>query len=164
MTRRRVSEWMPSDRLASASSNPPDSTGQIAVTEPVRVKPAQPAWMTWTGRILSFLPVPLFAMSAYFKFNPPPEIAKDFAKLGYTAGQMQIIGAVEVLCVVIYLIPQTAVLGAILLAGYLGGATEVHAHQQDPGFVTPIVIGVILWLGLFLREPRLRALVPFRKS
>lgn len=124
--------------------------------------PVQPKWKTWTGRILSFLPIPLLAMSAYFKLNPPAEMVPQMEKMGYTMEQMRAIGIVEIACAVIYLIPQTAVLGAILLTGYLGGATEVHVRAKE-SFVAPVIIGVILWLGLYFRDPRLRALIPFRK-
>jgi len=103
-----------------------------------------------------------FGASAFFKFNPTPEIVEGFTKMGFTAELMRTIGVVEVACLVIYLIPQTAVLGAILLTGYLGGATEVHVHQKE-SFVPPVIIGVIAWFGIFLRDPRLRALLPFRK-
>lgn len=124
--------------------------------------PSQSRWLTWVGRMLSALIIFPFGMSAFFKFNPPPEIAENFVKMGFTAEQMRMIGVVEVACLVIYLIPQTAVLGAILLTGYLGGATEVHVHQKE-SFAPPVIIGVIVWLGIFLRDPRVRALIPFRK-
>lgn len=122
----------------------------------------QTKWKIWTGRILSLLPIPLFAMSAYFKLNPPAEMVPQMEKMGYTMEQMRAIGIVEIVCAVIYLIPQTAVLGAILLTGYLGGATEVHVRGKEP-FIAPVIIGVVLWLGLYFRDPRLRELIPFRK-
>lgn len=124
--------------------------------------PLQSKGLTWAGRILSALMIVPFGMSAFFKFNPPAEIVENFVKMGFTADQMRMIGVVEVACLVVYLIPQTAVLGAILLTGYLGGATEVHVHQKEL-FVAPVIIGVIVWLGIFLRDPRVRALIPFRK-
>ncbi len=133
------------------------------MSEATPVKPTQPKWKTWTGWILSLLPVAPMAMSAFFKIKPPPEILEEFGKMGFTADLMRIIGVVEIACVVIYLIPQTAVLGAILLTGYLGGATEVHAQKQEWQFIAPVAFGVIFWLGLFLRDPRQRVLIPFRK-
>lgn len=125
-------------------------------------QPAQPTWMTWTGRVLSVLPILAFGMSAYFKFNPPAEMVPQMEKMGLSMEQIRTIGFVEVACAVIYLIPQTAVLGAILLTGYLGGATEVHVRMQE-SFLPPVIIGVIVWLGIFFRDPRVRALIPFRK-
>jgi hypothetical protein len=72
------------------------------------------------------------------------------------------LGITEVACTIIYLIPRTAVLGAILLTGYFGGATATHVRVGDPSFVGPVVLGVLVWLGLFLRDDRLRALIPLR--
>jgi hypothetical protein len=68
---------------------------------------------------------------------------------------------VELACLALYWIPRTSVLGAILLAAYLGGATSIHVRVGDPFFMTPL-LGVLFWGGLYLREPRLRALIPFR--
>ena len=74
------------------------------------------------------------------------------------------LGIVELVCTIIYLVPRTAILGAILLTGYLGGATATHVRAGDPAaqFLTPVVFGALLWLGLYLRCARLRALIPFR--
>lgn len=72
------------------------------------------------------------------------------------------LGVVQVACTLIYLIPQTAVLGAILLTGFLGGAVATHVRVSEPFFM-PIIVAVVFWLGLYLREPRLRALVPWRR-
>ena len=71
------------------------------------------------------------------------------------------IGITELVCTILYVIPQTAVLGAILLTGYLGGAVVTHVRMGEP-FILPALFGVVLWLGLYLRDPRLRVLIPFR--
>jgi hypothetical protein len=71
------------------------------------------------------------------------------------------LGILEVSCVIIFLIPRTAVLGAILIAAYMGGATATHVRVGDPFYAT-VLVGVFVWLGLWLREPRLRALLPLR--
>ncbi len=78
---------------------------------------------------------------------------------------MFIIGIVELACMILYLIPVTSILGAILLAGYLGGAVATHVKMGDgpDGFGPALILGVLLWLGLFLREPRLRTLIPFKR-
>jgi len=73
------------------------------------------------------------------------------------------LGIVEASCAILYLIPRTAVLGAILVTGYLGGAVATHARVGDPAFITPALLGVIAWLGLFLRDRRVRALIPLRR-
>jgi hypothetical protein len=71
------------------------------------------------------------------------------------------IGLLELLCAVLYLVPQTALLGAVLLTGYLGGAVATHLRIGEP-FVLPLVLGVLIWAGLWLRDPRLRGLLPLR--
>ena len=70
---------------------------------------------------------------------------------------------IEAILAILYLVPQTAVLGAILLTGYLGGAPATHVRINDPTWVVPVVTGVLLWLGLYLRDEKLRALVPLRR-
>ena len=132
------------------------------MSDPQPPAPQQSKGMTWGGRILSILPAPLLVFSAVMKFSSDPEMAKNVEKMGWTMEQMRAIGIVELACLAIYLIPQTAVLGAILLTGYLGGATATHVRIHEPWF-PPVIVGVIVWLGIFLREPRLRALLPFRK-
>jgi hypothetical protein len=72
------------------------------------------------------------------------------------------IGILELACVVLYLIPRTSVLGAILVTGYLGGATVTHLRVGDPAFVGAVIAGIFVWGGLFFREPQVRALIPFR--
>jgi len=86
--------------------------------------------------------------------------------LGYPADRVFPIGVIELVCLVLYLIPRTAVLGAILLTGYLGGAIATHVRIGSPLLshtLFPIYVAVMIWGGLFLREPRLRDLVPFRR-
>ena len=87
---------------------------------------------------------------------------EGFVRLGYPESLTLGIGIVELACAVVYVIPQTSVLGAILLTGYLGGATATHVRIGEPFFM-PIVLGVLIWGGLFLREDRLRALLPLRR-
>jgi hypothetical protein len=119
--------------------------------------------MFWIGWVLTILPIAALGMSAAMKFLKPPEVLEGFEKLGWKADQALILGIVEIGCAVIFLIPQTAVLGAILLTGYLGGACATHARLNDPSLISPVVIGVVVWLALFLRDARVRALVPFRQ-
>jgi hypothetical protein len=96
------------------------------------------------------------------KAEEMPSVAEEFHRLGYPEKTTRPIAAAEIGGAILFLIPQTAVLGAIVLTGYLGGATATHVRVEDP-FVGPIVIGVLVWLALFLREPRLRALIPWRR-
>lgn len=122
--------------------------------------------LIWAGWIMSVLPVPLLAMSCSMKLMKGAQAVEGFAKMGYPAGVIVPLGIVELGCTVLYLIPQTAVLGAILLTGYLGGAVDVHVRNGDPfaNVATPIVLGVLVWGGLFLRDPRIRALIPLRSK
>ena len=83
-------------------------------------------------------------------------------QFGYPQHLATPIGVVLVVCTLLYLIPRTTVLGAILLTGYLGGATASHVRMEDPFFLVAAVVGVLVWAGLYLREPRLRALVSLR--
>lgn len=115
----------------------------------------------WTGRIMSTLPVLMLLFSAVMKFVKPPGFAEGMTKLGIPERLATGLGILELACVIIYVIPRTAVLGAILLTGYLGGAILTHLRVGD-NFIGPIVFGVFIWGGLFLRDPRVRALIPWR--
>lgn len=115
----------------------------------------------WAGRILSALPVLLFVFTGTFCLVKPAAASQGFLHYGYRDGSMLPITIVERVCALVYVIPRTSVLGAILLTGYLGGATATHARVGEPFFL-PIIVGVVLWLGLFLRDGRLRELVPLR--
>ena len=117
----------------------------------------------WAGRMVSALPVLMLLMSAAMKFLKPPEVTEGFAQLGYPESLALGLGLLELVCTVLYVIPQTAVLGAILLTGYLGGATATHVRVGDPYFA-PIVLGILVWGGLYLRDPRLRVLIPLRSN
>jgi hypothetical protein len=125
-------------------------------------KPTPPSLaMIWIGRVISALPVLMLLMSAYFKFMPPPEAAEGLKHIGWREDYMLALGVTELACTLLYAVPQTSVLGAILLTGYMGGAIATHARVGD-NFVFQIVLGVLVWLGLYLREPRLRAILPLR--
>ena len=118
--------------------------------------------MLWAGRIMSALPVLVLLMSASMKFLKPPPVVEGFTHLGLPESLPLGLGILEIACTVVYLIPQTSVLGAILLTGYLGGATLAHLRVGD-AFFAPIILGVLVWGGLFLRDPPLRALIPLRR-
>jgi hypothetical protein len=114
------------------------------------------------GWILSLLPAPLLIMSAVMKFALPPVVVEGNKKAGWPDRLMTPLGIVELTVLLIYLVPQTAVLGAILLTGYLGGAIATHVRIGEP-FVIPASLGVLIWLGLYLRDRRVRQLIPLRK-
>jgi uncharacterized membrane protein YphA (DoxX/SURF4 family) len=117
----------------------------------------------WTGRVLSVLPCLMLLFSGVMKFNRTPSLEEGFAHLQIDIGLAFGLGVLEIACTVIYLIPRTAVLGAILLTGYLGGAMLTHLRVGDPWIVQSL-LGVALWGGLWLRDPRLRALIPLVKA
>ena len=121
-----------------------------------------------TGRALSTLTVLFLIMDITFKFiRPiPPQVTKSMTQLGFQLGLLNVIGTLLLVCTVLYVIPRTSVLGAVLLTGYLGGAVSVQLRVGNPlfGYVLfPVYFGVLMWAGLCLREPRLLALLPLRK-
>jgi len=115
----------------------------------------------WTGRVLSAGPVLLLLMSAGMKISQSPEVIEGLTKHGFDPKLALYLGIVELVCTVLYVVPQTAALGAILLTGYLGGAVCTHLRAGEPWFAA-FAIGVVLWIGLVLRRPRLRVVVPGR--
>lgn len=118
--------------------------------------------MTWAGRVVSVLISLPFIMSAMMKLKGGEEFLQGMEKLGLPANIPFPLAFIELACVVFYLIPQTAVLGAILLTGYMGGTIITHWRVGD-AFVLQVVFGLVIWLGIYLREPKLREILPFRK-
>ena len=120
--------------------------------------------LTWTGRVITGLIGLMMVFSASMKLMNPPEVAEQFVgKFGYPEDLTLFIGVVEICCVLLYLIPQTAILGAVLLTGYLGGAIATHVRVHD-NFIGPAIFGILVWLAVYLRDPRVRALLPVRRS
>jgi len=131
----------------------------------VSQSPAQPRkGVRWAGRVISALPALMLLASASMKLSHAPQFVAMFTnKLGYQESSLTTIGLLELACTALYVIPQTAFLGALLLTGYLGGAIATHVRIGEP-FGVPLVLGVLVWLGLYLRESRLKALAPLRTS
>jgi hypothetical protein len=125
----------------------------------------QPKRLTvWGGRALTALPILMLLVSAFIKLTRNPQALELFVgTFGYAESALLGIAVLELACVALYAIPQTAVLGAVLLTGYFGGAIATHVRVGDPGFVVPLLLGLSAWAGIFLREERLRALLPIRK-
>ena len=120
----------------------------------------------WTGRILSGLVVLFLVFDAVLKFFKPAAVVEAFAHVGYPISLVYTLGILLLACTALYVIPRTSVLGAILLTGYLGGAVATHLRVGDPllsHVLFPTYLGLLLWGGLYLREGRLRGLVPLRK-
>lgn len=119
--------------------------------------------MLWGSYIMSTLPVLMLLFSGIMKLIKPPSVMEGFAHLGYDESVALGLGVVELLATLLYIIPRTSVLGAILLTGYLGGATATHLRIGEP-FHMAILLGVFVWGGLYLRDERLRLLIPLRTS
>lgn len=117
--------------------------------------------LTWGGRVISGLLALLFTMSASMKLVGGTEVTEGFAHMGLPASLRIPLGILELGCAVIYAVPATAVVGAILLTGYLGGAIVTHLRIGEP-VVFQITLGLLVWLGLYLRESRLKSLIPLR--
>ena len=120
----------------------------------------------WAGRIMSWLPALFLLVDGVMKLFKPAVVVEATVKLGYPENTILPIGIVLTVCTILYLIPRTAVLGAILLTGYLGGAVATHVRVGEGLFpVTfPIIFGVLLWGGLYLRDNRLRTLIPINQE
>jgi hypothetical protein len=121
--------------------------------------------MVWTGWILSGLITVFMLFDATIKIMRVPAALEGTARLGYPVNVVMPLGIVLLACTVLYAIPRTAILGAILLTGYLGGAVASNVRVDNPllGFTLfPVYVGVLLWLGVFLRDRRVRELIPLR--
>lgn len=121
--------------------------------------------LPWIGWLLSAASMSILLMSARWKLTFDPWYVQEWGRIGWETGALPRIALVQLTCVVLYLVPQTAVLGAILLTGYLGGAISqyVRIGELYPPLV-PFTTALFAWAGLFLREERLRMLLPFRRK
>ena len=119
----------------------------------------------WAGRVLSGVVVLFMLFDSVTKILKAQQVIDATIRIGFPLGTIVPIGVVLLVCTTFYVIPQTSVLGAILLTGHLGGAVSANVRAGSPAFNSAfaIVFGVLVWLGLYLREPRLRALLPLRK-
>lgn len=117
----------------------------------------------WTGRTISGILVLFMLFNCSIALVKPAYARAGFTHLGYPDSVALGVALAMVACTVIYAIRRTSILGAILLTGYLGGATASHLRIGEP-FYSPVIMGVLFWLGPFLREERLRALIPLRRQ
>ena len=118
----------------------------------------------WISGIMSALPVLLILLGSVMKLMRTQSVIDGFAHAGTPERLIIPVGLIELTCVVVYLIPQTAVLGAIVMTGLLGGAIITSLRIADPTWPMPLILGMLAWGALFLRDPRLRELIPLRKG
>jgi DoxX-like family len=134
----------------------------IAETAPV----AKPA--LWMGRLLSGLVILFMLFDGLIKLVPWPIVTETMDRIGYGSSETlaRSLGIISIVCTVLYTIPPTSILGAILMTGYLGGAMASHVRIGSPLFTHVLFgfyLGLMVWGGLWLRDPKLRALLPFRR-
>ena len=118
----------------------------------------------WTGRILTIVTVLFMLFDITGHFVKPAPVIDAFARLGIPISLSVAIGIILLICIILYAIPRTAILGALLLTGYLGGAVSIHLRAESSLFETtfPILLGILAWAGIYLREDHLRAFIPLR--
>lgn len=122
--------------------------------------------MLWTGRVVTGIVVLFLVLDSGMKLLQMPQVREAMAPLGYPAELGLVIGVIEAICLVLYVVPRTAVLGAILLTGLLGGSAAAHLRVGDPLFthvLFGVYVGILAWGGLYLRDEKLRALIPLRR-
>ena len=136
----------------------------MASTTAVTSAPNVSKGSLWTGRVISGLVVLFMLFDCITKILRLPQVVDATVKVGYPASTVLPIGITLLICVILYIIPRTSILGAVLIVGYLGGAVATNVRASQPAFNSAFAItfGVLTWLGLYLREPRLRALVPLK--
>ena len=123
--------------------------------------------MRWMGRILTAIPVAFLLFDGAIKLAGVKAVVDTMPQLGWPVSLAAPLGVILLTCVVLYALPHTAVLGAILLTGYLGGAVATHLRIGNPLYshiLFPAYLGAMIWGGLFLRDARVRALIPFRRT
>jgi hypothetical protein len=133
----------------------------MPITDPLN-SPSKTA--LWTGRVLSGLIAAFLVFDATIHIMKPPPVVEAFARLGFPLELAVPLGIIELLCIALYLVPRTSILGAILLTGYLGGAIATQLHSGSPMWEVffPVAMGFIVWGGIYFRDYELRALIPLR--
>ena len=117
------------------------------------------------GRVISGFAVLFLVFDTVIKFTHHPAVTESMTQLGYPVSRVLALGVIELLCLTVYLVPRTSVLGAVILTGYLGGAIASHVRVGNPLFshvLFPIYIAAMLWGGLYLRDARVRSIISAR--
>ncbi len=120
----------------------------------------------WTGRSISAVAVLFMLFDTLSHLVVPPPVADAFRGIGFPLSLSAYLGVLEAMLIVIYVVPRTAILGSILLTGYLGGAVAIQLRVEHPIFqlLFPVIVGTLLWAGVFVRDVQLRALIPLRRG
>jgi hypothetical protein len=118
----------------------------------------------WAGRVISVVPALLILFASIPKVLKAASMVEGFRQYGFPEQTVVVVGIIELACTVIYLVPRTRILGAILMVGLMGGATATNVRVGNPSWVVTVTLGVLVWLGLYLRDVRLRALIPVATS
>ena len=135
-----------------------------SIAVPVQATTLQ-RWMLWTGRVLSLWPCFVVGMSATWKLTRNPWYVAEFARIGWPDSALPLLAFLQLGALLLFFIPRTSLLGAILLTGYLGGAIATYVRIGEPyPVLVPLSTSMIAWVGIYLREERLRALLPFRRT
>jgi len=134
----------------------------VGIQEPVASRTQR--WMVWAGWVISVLPVLVVLTSARWKLTEADTYVREFTRIGWQTSSLPLLAYLQLTAITLFVIPPTAVLGAVLLTGYLGGAiaTYVRIGEFSPPLV-PLTTALLAWLGIYLREDRLRALLPLRR-
>ena len=121
-------------------------------------------WLLWVGWVISLWPAFVVGSSATWKLTHNPWYVREFTRIGWSESALPLLAGLQLGCIVLYLIPWTSVLGAVLLTGYLGGAIATYVRMGEPyPVLVPLSTSMIAWLGIYLRDQRLRSLLPFRR-
>ena len=125
----------------------------------------QKRWISWIGWVVSLWPVFVVVSSATWKLTRNAWYVAEFARIGWPESALNLLAFLQLGCIALFLIPRTAALGAILLTGYLGGAIATYVRIGEPyPVLVPLSTSMIAWVGLYLRDQRLRSLNPLRRS
>ena len=130
----------------------------LSTTQPASVSKKK----LWTGYVLTAMIALFLLFDCSLKILKLAPAMEANARLGYSSRVILPIGIAELICLILFVVPRTSLLGAILLTGYLGGATATQVRLEDPWFFFPVVLGIVAWGGIFLRDARLRPLIPLR--
>jgi hypothetical protein len=128
---------------------------------------AQPKWMRWTGWGITGLMIAFLLFDSVGKLILEQHVVEATTQIGYPLSVIRPLGFIGLACTILYAIPRTSMLGAILLTGYLGGAIASKVRIEDPMFSSVlfgVYFGILVWGGLYLRDERLRALIPLRRN